>query len=733
MIVGVVPNSPDPEVARPRTVIRSAAGLASVSRDLLEVLLQTEREAKSAYSSELERTVREDLSRLPIDALKQASARALRLGVIKAGGFRTVNQVRSASRADLERIRGVGPATSARVLAAAELVEQSVRAAVRVRFDVESRPRAQTALLSALQSLEIDRRHVGPLRARLEGTVRAVEADLKRARLEARPVLRFFAGPRRKAAARAAYERIATLVADPDTATLLSEIGVANRQRRAGRIAGVARVWDDYLARPVVYNGLLIDIAGISPDVGVSLGFLPEDIVKRIRAFRLDTSLLRATLRGYQTFGAKFALVQQRTILGDEMGLGKTIEALAVLCHLRSRGARHFLVVSPASVLANWEHEIWRHSLLSPTWRLHGPRRDIRLRRWARDGGVAVTTFDTLRTLETYQLRIAAVVVDEAHYVKNPGALRTKAVRSWLELAEHSLLMSGTPMENRVEEFRTLVSHIRPDVASGIRTTDGVAGANAFRRRVAPVYLRRNQTDVLDELPPKIEATEWLSLDGPAADVYRRAVASRNFMAMRRAAFLTPRPADSPKLRRLVEIVEEAASNNRKVVVFSFFRDVIQRVRTAVGSLAAGSITGSMPASQRQDLVDQFSRRSGPAVLINQIQAGGVGLNIQAASVVILTEPQWKPSTEEQAIARCHRMGQVRPVEVHRLLTENSVDERMLLILARKSALFADYVRTSTLKDAAPEATDTSSQSASQAEHERRIIELERQRLGLYP
>ena len=202
-------------------------------------------------------------------------------------------------------------------------------------------------------------------------------------------------------------------------------------------------------------------------------------------------------------------------------------------------------------------------------------------------------------------------------------------------------------------------------------------------------------------------------------------------MAMRRAAFLTPRPEDSPKLQRLLEIVQEAASNNRKVVVFSFFREVIQRVLTAVGPLAVGSITGGVPAPQRQDLVDRFTKTVGPAVLINQIQAGGVGLNIQAASVVILTEPQWKPSTEEQAIARCHRMGQVRPVEVHRLLTENSVDERMLVLLARKSALFAEYVRASTLKDAAPEATDTTSQSESQAEHERHIIELERRRLGL--
>jgi len=123
-------------------------------------------------------------------------------------------------------------------------------------------------------------------------------------------------------------------------------------------------------------------------------------------------------------------------------------------------------------------------------------------------------------------------------------------------------------------------------------------------------------------------------------------------------------------------------------------------------------------------------------VLVSQIEAGGVGLNIQAASVVILAEPQWKPSSEEQAIARCHRMGQARPVDVHRLLSQDGVDQHMLQILATKAALFDEYVRRSALKDISPDAIDISDVAearkvASLAEEERRIIELERRRLGL--
>ncbi len=495
-------------------------------------------------------------------------------------------------------------------------------------------------------------------------------------------------------------------------------------------------IWKDYIERSAEYNGLLIEVSGQSPDEDASHGFLPEEIVEKTRRFQLDTSLLRVSLRGYQSFGAKFALVQGRVLLGDEMGLGKTIEALAALSHLKAHGASHFLVVCPASVMAQWEHEIIRRTELQPTRRLHGPERDGQLRRWATFGGLGITTFGTLGSLSVPQLPINAMVVDEAHYVKNPDAKRTQAVRSWLDRSELSLLMSGTPMENRLEEFCTLIHHIRPDVAAIVPTNTGIASGGAFRKSVGSVYLRRNQEDVLSELPDKIEIADWLTLSGPAAREYRSAVASGNFMAMRRAAFLTRRSEDSPKLQRLCEIVEEAWENDRKIVVFSFFRDVIERVRTALGSQVVGVLAGSVPPAERQIIIDRFSERKQPAVLVSQIEVGGVGLNLQAASVVILTEPQWKPSTEDQAIARCHRLGQARRVVVHRLLTENSVDERMLVTLAHKKKLFAEYVRDSAMKNAAPEAVDITDDEettrvATQAEQERRIIELERRRLGI--
>ncbi len=246
------------------------------------------------------------------------------------------------------------------------------------------------------------------------------------------------------------------------------------------------------------------------------------------------------------------------------------------------------------------------------------------------------------------------------------------------------------------------------------------------------MYLRRNQEDVLSELPERLDMLDWVDLTKRDQEAYRHAVASRNFMAMRRAAFRAD--ADSAKVQRLLEIVEESASNGWKVVVFSFFHDVLLSVQAQLTGSVHGPLTGSVPPTARQGMVDGFAATPGHAVLLSQIQAGGTGLNMQAASVVVLTEPQWKPSIEDQAVARCHRMGQVRRVHVHRLLAQDSVDQRMLEILESKRALFDEYVRRSALKDVSADSvdiTDTQATKLAVKQAEEEIIESERRRLGL--
>jgi hypothetical protein len=157
----------------------------------------------------------------------------------------------------------------------------------------------------------------------------------------------------------------------------------------------------------------------------------------------------------------------------------------------------------------------------------------------------------------------------------------------------------------------------------------------------------------------------------------------------------------------------------------SYFRDVLATVQGALGDGVFGPISGSVTAARRQQLVDDFTAADGHAVLLSQIEAGGVGLNLQAASVVILCEPQVKPTLEHQAVARAHRMGQIRTVQVHRLLATDSVDERLLRILENKDRLFDAYARRSDTADATPDAIDVSDGSLA-----RRIVEEEQQRLA---
>lgn len=249
-------------------------------------------------------------------------------------------------------------------------------------------------------------------------------------------------------------------------------------------------------------------------------------------------------------------------------------------------------------------------------------------------------------------------------------------------------------------------------------------------KAVAPVYLRRNQKDVLTELPSLLQIDDWQELSPSDEEAYREAVRDGNFMAMRRAAYMSPEK--STKLNRLVEIVQEAGESGQKTVVFSYFKEVLGIAGKAIaeGSAAGapvfGPLTGAVPAGRRQQVVDDFAGTQGPAVLLAQIEAGGIGLNLQAASVVIICEPQIKPTIEHQAVARAHRMGQVRPVHVHRLLATGGVDERMVKMLEKKTRLFDAYARRSAVAESTPDAVDVSDTDLA-----RRIVEEEQARLGM--
>jgi superfamily II DNA or RNA helicase len=665
------------------------------------------------------------LGAIPVARLKEVTEGRLRLGEVEKSGFSSVLQVLEAGAYRLRQIPGVGQQTANQLTAAARQISDAVRETVAVHIDVDRPEPRTTALVSALHVLV----EAGPDARRAVETAGALAQRLGPLLADARPA----AGPLRmllagKAGRARALEAVAGIRGLTEEAVhaghpeLLAQASVDLLRGSSNDVAA----WVDFELRSAEYYSVLAEISGRAPDTAASEGFLPDEVAERVRGQALDDTHRRVSLRGYQAFGARFALAQRKVILGDEMGLGKTIQAIAVLAHLAAEGRSHFMVVCPASVLINWTREIEARSKLR-VLPLHGPDRRDAFADWKGRGGVGVTTFDALRGFPVPGGgELGMLVVDEAHYVKNPQTRRSRTVTEWAERCERVLFMSGTPMENRVAEFRSLVQILRPDLADVVGDRDGVAGSKAFRKSVAPVYLRRNQQDVLTELPALQHTDEWEELSASDEDAYREAVRAGNFMAMRRAAYA--RPEASAKLNRLREIVEDAAENGLKVVVFSTFRDVLAVVRDALekdGGAVFGPIAGSVPPARRQQLVDEFAAGSGHAVLLSQIEAGGVGLNMQAATVVIICEPQLKPTIEHQAVARAHRMGQVRSVQVHRLLATGGVDERMVRMLENKSRLFDAYARRSATAEATPDAVDVSDTSLA-----RRIVEEEQERLA---
>ncbi|MGY3203830.1 DEAD/DEAH box helicase [Streptomyces sp. TE5632] len=673
--------------------------------------------------------VRRELDAIPVARLQDVTEGRLRLGGVEKSGLRTVGSVLEAGPYRLRQIPGVGQRTVDQMLAAARRLSEAAHETVAVHIDVDRPEPSTTALVTALHVLV----EAGPDARRAVDKATALSERLGPLLADARPAAgrlgMLMAGREKKARALAAVAELRVLADEEEQADLPGLFAQASVDLLRGPSSDVA-AWVDFELRSAEYYSLLAEISGRLPDAAATEGFLPDEIAERVRTLYLDDSRRRVSLRGYQAFGARFALAQRKVILGDEMGLGKTIQAIAVLAHLAAEGQSHFMVVCPASVLVNWTREIETRSAL-PVSVLHGPDRHDAFADWKGRGGVGVTTFDALRGFPAPGGgEIGLLVVDEAHSVKNPKAKRSQAVALWAEHCERVLFMTGTPMENRVAEFRNLVRMLDGDVAESLGEGDAPAGSVAFRKAVAPVYLRRNQEDVLTELPSLQQTDEWEELSASDEEAYREAVRAGNFMAMRRAAYLCP--GNSAKLDRLREIVQEAGENGQKTVVFSYFKDVLGVVQEALdagpadGTPVFGPLTGGVPAGRRQQIVDDFTAVPGPAVLLAQIQAAGVGLNMQAASVVVICEPQIKPTLEHQAVARAHRMGQVRPVCVHRLLATGGVDERMVRMLEDKTRLFDAYARRSAVAEATPDAVDVSD-----TELARRIVEEEQARLGL--
>lgn len=482
----------------------------------------------------------------------------------------------------------------------------------------------------------------------------------------------------------------------------------------------------DFVENSATFHALIEEITGSKKIY--TPNDLPDLIVDKVKQVSINREGLGVTMRSYQEFGAQYILFYKNVLLGDEMGLGKTIQAISVANHLFQNGQQQTIVVCPLSVLENWNREVKKWSQL-PTFVYRGVDRQRTFDKWQREGGVLLTNYEQAKALsETLTDTVFDfLVVDEAHYIKNPEAKRTIYTTMLSKLAQYKLLMSGTPLENRLAEMKHLIKLL--NVELGKKLESRYWTTKEFKTQLSTVYLRRKREEVLDELPEMEVLELWSQFSEEQQLFYDDAVRDgiSGMMRMRRAAFVGER---SKKLLQIRDICQEARENGQKVLVFSFFKEgVLYRLQEELPNVAPVMISGSISPAQRQDIIDDFSKDPNQTVLLSQIDAGGVGLNIQAANIVILCEPQWKPSTEQQAISRVYRMGQLRDVIVYRLLTEDSIDESMMALLGEKTALFNDFANDSSIAEAFEQRENFERDTSNEAKLRQKVFEMEKKRL----
>ena len=644
------------------------------------------------------------LMRIPVDEINAAKD-GIRTGVLKTAGFENVQSVCMATHTTLAGVRGIGEEMASNAKKNAAKIAADVSKTVKLRIRADHKTPEYSRLVTAVAEYMRAKENLPKSQQIRSMLPYDPNGELAKLNCAQSGFKWFFAGDAKKTAAEATYNSLLAAANAIDATGFLPGLESASAELNPITIADA---WNDFAARPVEYYNVLEEIAPDRFDTSEDGYGLSDEILESVKNTPVDLTGLKCTLRGYQEWGVKYILQQKRVLLGDEMGLGKTIQALAAMVSVRNEGATHFLVICPASVIINWCREVESKSDLKAV-NLHDSRRDSAFQTWKENGGVAVTNYESLENHFEIEedFKIDMIVVDEAHYIKNTEARRSKNALAICQHTDRILFMTGTPLENRVEEMVRLMDYLQHDVAQLAQQVSTTAYADDFKEKISPVYYRRKRDDVLTELPDLTDIKEWCDMTPEDEKIYEDDILTGSFMDARRVSWRNDDYLNtSAKVQRLREIVEDASDDARKVLVFSFFLDTLEKVRSVFGERCIGVINGSVPVAERQAIVDAFEAAPAGSVLAAQIQSGGTGLNIQSASVVILCEPQYKPSTENQAIGRAHRMGQTRDVLVHRLLCPNTVDERMLELLEAKQAEFDTFADESSAakRDAAAEA-----------------------------
>ncbi|MCR5656775.1 MAG: DEAD/DEAH box helicase [Butyrivibrio sp.] len=656
---------------------------------------------KAACGRIAAKNARKQLDDYSIDELKNARA-GIRVQAISAAGYKTLGDLAKLSDYELLSIEGIGEKQAEAIKNIITEFANSLSSRVTVTLDAYGKDKDDENNKALITELG---RYINTEAVRRDARESAEKLDnfccwLRGEKFIKNSVRWLFSGSELKEHTLEIADEIYSFCTGDFFNGLLQVIDVYDKANKTTYEDAYA----SFVQNSAPFYALLEKAGSISGNKPFVYDSIPSQLAEEIEATELSDASFKGNLRGYQTFGAKYILHQKKVLLGDEMGLGKTIQAIAAMSHIHDTEGDgcHYLVVCPASVIVNWAREIMKFSNIK-THIIHGQGIDTAFDKWRSEGGAAITNYESMgkiiRGIDNH-MHLSMLVIDEAHYIKNPDAQRTMYIRRLDNESERIVLMTGTPLENRVEEMCNLIDFVRPDMVKDVRALAHMTSLPEFREKLSPVYLRRTRKQVLTELPEIDEKQEWCEMTKSDADAYTSAVMGAGFPSMRRVSFLQDSLAESAKCGRLLELCSEAGDEGRKIVVFSYFKETIAKVGAALGDKCVGVISGDTKVELRQGIIDKFGSSPDGSVLLCQIQAGGVGLNIQAASIVIFCEPQIKPSLTWQALSRVYRMGQTRNVLVYHLLCPDTVDDYMIQLFEEKKIAFDSFADESAIASA---------------------------------
>ena len=438
----------------------------------------------------------------------------------------------------------------------------------------------------------------------------------------------------------------------------------------------------------------------------------------------IESNIL-SILRPYQETGIKWLMSLHKNEFGgclaDDMGLGKTLQIIAYLSESSMNNTKN-LVIVPKTLLINWKKEFEKFAPKTPVYIYHGTGREIKQ---ALERKIIITTYGTvLNDLELFaNVRFENIIIDEAQHIKNP---KTKIYRAIKQLKTRTrLILTGTPVENNIQEYWGLMKLINPLLLSKInpftKNTNNATITDRIKHITAPFLLRRMKKEVLLDLPQKQEQVLYCKMDIQQQELYNKMLSSIKYEINRKSEYFEIKSnsimlngllylqeicchpqllakeynpdgcRESAKFDQLLDILNSLYTSDHKVVIFSRFTRMLKIIEKKLISLHYNTFYLDGKSSNRMKIVDDFEKSDNGVFLIS-LKAGGTGLNLVSADTAIIYDPWWNPAIEKQAEDRIYRIGQTRNVMIYRMIVEGTIEEKIQMLQREKSKLYDEIL-----------------------------------------